>query len=92
MYSTRIVVDIIECLNHRNAAVRAKAAIMCELGTQVYYIGAAAIFILFYFGTVYIILVLRSILGTRCRPLLISVRCFVLSFSYFIIIILRIKT
>jgi len=32
MYSTRIVVDIIECLNHRNAAVRAKAAIMCELG------------------------------------------------------------
>ena len=32
MYSTRIVVDIIDCLNHRNAAVRAKAAIMCDLG------------------------------------------------------------
>lgn len=32
MYSTRIVVDCIECLNHRNAAVRAKAALMCELG------------------------------------------------------------
>jgi len=32
MYSTRIVVDIIECLNHRNGAVRANATIMCELG------------------------------------------------------------
>ena len=32
MYSTRIVVDIIECLNHRNGAVRQKAAMMCELG------------------------------------------------------------
>jgi hypothetical protein len=32
MYSTRIVVDIIECLNHRNAAVRSKAGVMCELG------------------------------------------------------------
>jgi vesicle coat complex subunit len=32
MYSTRIVVDIIECLNHRSAAVRKKAEIMCELG------------------------------------------------------------
>lgn len=32
MYSTRIVVDIIECLNHRTAAVRRKAEIMCDLG------------------------------------------------------------
>jgi hypothetical protein len=32
MYSTRIVVDIIECLNHRNAAVRRKAEVMCDLG------------------------------------------------------------
>mmetsp|Transcript_29766 Transcript_29766/g.49787 ORF Transcript_29766/g.49787 Transcript_29766/m.49787 type:complete len:947 (-) Transcript_29766:278-3118(-) len=31
MYSTRIVVDIIECLNHRSGAVQRKAALMCEL-------------------------------------------------------------
>ena len=36
MYSTRIVVDIIDCLNHRNAGVRAKAAIMCDLGALIW--------------------------------------------------------
>ena len=32
MYSTRVVVDIIECLNHRSAAIRNKAYKMCEIG------------------------------------------------------------
>lgn len=32
MYSTRVVVDIIDCLSHPNAAVRKKAELMCELG------------------------------------------------------------
>lgn len=31
MYSTRVVVDVIECLNHRNSAVRSKADKITEL-------------------------------------------------------------
>lgn len=31
MYSTRIVVDIIECLGHKSEAVQQKAAQMCEI-------------------------------------------------------------
>lgn len=46
MYSTRIVVDIIECLNHRNAAVRAKAALMCELGEWTHDFGALVCYII----------------------------------------------
>jgi hypothetical protein len=32
MYSTRIVADLMDCLGHRSAAIRAKAAQMCEIG------------------------------------------------------------
>lgn len=32
MYSTRIVVDIIDCLGHRNAAVREAADQVTEMG------------------------------------------------------------
>jgi hypothetical protein len=32
MYSTRIFSDIIECLTHRNAAVRMKAEQMSDIG------------------------------------------------------------
>ena len=34
MYSTRIVVDIIECLSHKNNAVRAAADKFTELGKE----------------------------------------------------------
>jgi hypothetical protein len=32
MYSTRVFTDIIDCLTHRSAAVRAKAEQMSEFG------------------------------------------------------------
>ncbi len=33
MYSTRVVVDIIDCLGHRNSAVRTAAEKLCDIGT-----------------------------------------------------------
>lgn len=32
MYSTRVVVDIIDCLAHRNTAVRTTAEKLCDIG------------------------------------------------------------
>ncbi len=32
MYSTRVVVDIIDCLGHRNSAVRITAEKLCDIG------------------------------------------------------------
>ena len=31
MYSTRIVIDIIDCLNHKSIMVRQKATLMCDI-------------------------------------------------------------
>lgn len=34
MYSTRVVVDIIDCLGHRNNAVRMTAEKLCDIGAN----------------------------------------------------------
>lgn len=37
MYSTRVVVDIIDCLNHKNRVVQNTAEKLCEIGkTRLY--------------------------------------------------------